>query len=317
MVIPRYPDIAPIDLSMRDCLHPRLSMLPDGVSEFTFAGLYLFRRTYRYHISWLPGDKLLVAGEKEGKSFCMLPCGFPDEDSLVRELMDRFGFVKGLGESQADTNWIRLERLGLTVQEDRDNFDYLYLKSDLAELSGRKYHKKRNHVNAFINNYQFDERPLTTANRDDALMILDHWQSRREDRSDYAAAREALVLFEQLNLSGYVVYVDGDAAAYTQGEPLMKGRSFVVHFEKAIDDYRGIYQFINKAFASILPRHYIWINREQDLGDEGLRQSKMTYRPSGFVKKYRVTAAIPQVQEYHPTPVGAAAGEGSSGDPLH
>jgi hypothetical protein len=84
-------------------------------------------------------------------------------------------------------------------------------------------------------------------------------------------------------------------AAYTIGEPLMKGRSFVVHFEKAADGYRGIYQFINKAFAAMLPKHYKWINREQDLGDEGLRQSKMTYRPSGFVKKYRVGRALPEM----------------------
>lgn len=294
---------------MRTALHPRLSMLPDGVSEFTFAGLYLFRRTYRYHLSWLPDERLLVTGRKEGSDFCMLPCGIPEDSGLVRDLLQRFDYIKGLGESHADESWIRLEQLGYLVQEDRDNFDYLYRRSDLAELAGRKYHKKRNHVNAFINNYQYDERPLTMANRDDALMILEHWQSQREDRSDYAAAREALELFEALDLRGYMVYVDGNAAAYTLGEPLMKGRSFVVHFEKAIDDYRGIYQFINKAFASILPRHYIWINREQDLGDEGLRQSKMTYRPSGFVKKYRVAAPVAHDQGELLQPVGAAAGD--------
>jgi hypothetical protein len=62
---------------------------------------------------------------------------------------------------------------------------------------------------------------------------------------------------------------------------------FAVHFEKAIDDYKGIYQFINQAFAQTLPSHYQTINREQDLGDEGLRQAKMTYRPIGFVRKFK------------------------------
>lgn len=282
---------------MRELLHPNLSMLPDGVSEFTFAGLYLFRRTYDYHLSYLPDDHLLITGRKDGQPFCMLPCGIPDDDGLVHDLMDKYGYIKGLGESHADEAWIRLERLGYSVREDRDNFDYIYLKSDLAELSGRKYHKKRNHVNAFVHNYRYDERPLTLANRDDALMILERWQAEREDRSDYDAAREALELFAELDLKGYMVYVEGDAAAYTVGEPLQRGRSFVVHFEKAIDHYRGIYQFINKAFATILPRHYKWINREQDLGDEGLRQSKMTYRPTGFVKKYRVMATEARTAE--------------------
>ncbi len=293
MEIPTYPQTAPISFSMRDELHPRLSMLPDGVSEFTFAGLYLFRRTYDYHLSLLPDERLLISGSKDGSDFFMLPCGFPGDDALVEHLFERYDYLKGLGESIADETRIRLERLGFEMHEDRDNFDYLYLKEDLAELPGRKFHKKRNHVNAFINNYEYDERKLTKAHIDDAVLVLDKWQETQEDRADYDAAREALAYFDELGLKGYMVYVDGRPAAYTLGEALMKGRSFVVHFEKALGDYRGIYQFINKAFATILPRHYRWINREQDLGNEGLRQSKMTYRPSGFVKKYRAGRNIP------------------------
>ncbi|MFP4151607.1 MAG: DUF2156 domain-containing protein [Alkalispirochaeta sp.] len=288
MELPRYPDCAPIDMSMRDALHPRLIMLPDGVSEFTFAGLYLFRETYNYHLSCLPEEKLLISGEKEGKRFFMLPCGIPDDDTLLEELFNRYDYLKGLSERNADDAWVRLEKLGLHVHEDRDNFDYLYLKDDLANLPGKKFHKKRNHVNAFINNYEFDEQALLVRHIPDALGILEAWQAERDDRADYAAAREALERYQELGLKGYIVYVGDTPAAYTVGEALMKGQSFVVHFEKAVDGYRGIYQFINKAFAAMLPKHYKWINREQDLGDEGLRQSKMTYRPSGFVKKYRV-----------------------------
>jgi hypothetical protein len=295
MEIPHYPDTAPIALSMRECMHPRLSMLPDGVSEYTFAGLYLFRGTYNYHVSMLPNDKLVVTGTKQNETFFMLPCGFPDDDDLVNELFSAYDYCKGLSERNADEAWIRLERLGLEVHEDRDNFDYLYLREDLANLAGRKFHKKRNHVNAFINNYHYDERRMTPQSIPEAIGILDAWQATQSDRADYAAAREALERFEELDMVGYMVDVDGTPAAYTLGEPLMKGRSFVVHFEKAIDEYRGIYQFINKAFATILPKHYRWINREQDLGDEGLRQSKMTYRPEGFVKKYRVVR--PQAKE--------------------
>ncbi|MDA3950159.1 MAG: DUF2156 domain-containing protein [Spirochaeta sp.] len=295
MEIPQYPEGAPLDLSMRSDLHPRLSMLPDGVSEFTFAGLYLFRDTYHYQVGQLPGDKLLITGEKEGKEFFMLPCGLPEDQDLVTELFNRYDYLKGLSERNADDAWIALEKLGLTVHEDRDNFDYLYLKQDLAELAGKKFHKKRNHVNAFVNNYEFDEQTLRERHIPDALGILEAWQAGQDDRADYAAAREALERFRELDLKGYIVYVGDTPAAYTIGEPLMKGRSFVVHFEKAADGYRGIYQFINKAFAAMLPKHYKWINREQDLGDEGLRQSKMTYRPSGFVKKYRVGRALPEM----------------------
>mgnify|MGYP006287389549 CR=1 FL=1 len=294
MEIPTYPDAVPIELSLRQHLYPRLSLLPDGVSEFTFAGLYLFRNTYQYRLSRLPDDLLLITGTRHGKRFFMLPCGLPSDQDLLRDLFDHYDYLKGLSERNADAGWVRLEEMGLTVHEDRDNFDYLYLRDDLANLPGKKFHKKRNHVNAFINNYRFDEQSLVARHIPDALSILEEWYRDREDKADYPAAREALERFEELELKGYIVYVEDNPVAYTIGEPLMKGRCFVVHFEKAIDGYRVVYQFINKAFAAMLPKHYRWINREQDLGDEGLRQSKMTYRPSGFVKKYRVDRTPPE-----------------------
>ena len=71
----------------------------------------------------------------------------------------------------------------------------------------------------------------------------------------------------------------------------MGGRSFAIHFEKAVSGYKGVWQFVNQAFASILPEKYETVNREQDLGDEGLRAAKLSYKPAGFVMKYRATAA--------------------------
>ena len=269
-------------------LHPRLSMIPDGVSEYTFAGLYLFRKNYSYRISQLTDSHLVISGEREGKRFFMLPCGFPEDTSLRDQLFDQHDYLKGLSEPNTDDVRIELENAGYTIEEDRNNFDYLYRREDLACLPGKQYHKKRNHVNAFLNNYAYDEQPITDRNTRDAIEVLEEWRREHPGTTDYEAAREALDLRHKLGLKGYLVYVDEKPAAYTLGEPLAKGKSFVVHFEKATGTYRGIYQFINKAFACILPQHYIHINREQDLGDEGLRQAKMTYRPSGFVKKYKV-----------------------------
>jgi hypothetical protein len=97
---------------------------------------------------------------------------------------------------------------------------------------------------------------------------------------------------EYLQLCGGVFYVDEEPAAYTLGEELAQGRVFVIHFEKAIlkKEYRGIYQYVNQAFAALLPDRYELINREQDLGDPGLRQAKESYRPVDFVPKYRAAA---------------------------
>lgn len=293
MSIPTYPSFAPIDLSMRPILHPRLSMLKDGVSEFTFAGLYLFRNTYRYRVSWLPNQTVVISGEKEGKRFFMLPCGLPEDEALLADLFKSHDYLKNLSESDSNAGRIQLEQWGYTIEEDRDNFDYLYLREHLATLPGKQYHKKRNLVNAFLNNYRYEERPMRKHHLQDAFYVLEEWRKAKSEEGDYQAAREALELIDVLNLKGYLYYVEGEPAAYTLGEALARGRSFAVHFEKALDKYKGIYQFVNQAFAAALPKYILYINREQDLGDPGLRQAKMTYRPCGFVKKYRVYPARP------------------------
>jgi uncharacterized protein len=288
MSIPTFPDWADLDISMRGDLHPDLSMLKDGISEFTFAGLYLFRRQYNYRLSQLPDGHIVISGKSDQKRFFMLPCGLPEDDQLLQKLFSVHDYLKNLPEQYAEKERIRLEQMGFCVCEDRDNFDYLYLRKNLAVLAGRKYHKKRNLVNGFINSYSYEERWISSENMSDAREVLETWRSEREEAQDYEAAAEALEMMETLELSGCITYVDGKPAAYSLGEALAKGRAFAVHFEKANGNYKGIYQFINQSFASMLPRHYHYVNREQDLGDPGLRQAKMSYRPDAFVKKFKV-----------------------------
>jgi len=288
MPIPSWPEFAPISLDMKDELHPALNMLPDGISEFNFSNLYLFRGTYGYRVSHLPGGKgCVIEGAKNGKSFFYVPCELPPSP-ILDELMARHDYLKNLSETQAAAHRVHLEAKGWTVAEDRDNFDYIYERADLANLEGKTYHKKRNLVNAFQNSYTGAQRVLTEELVPDALKVLDEWMAERGHQGDYDAAREALERFEYLGLRGCVYYVDGQSAGWCLGEALARGRMFTIHFEKAIDRFKGVYQYINQAFAQHLPGCFTVINREQDLGDEGLRQAKMTYRPSGFVKKYRV-----------------------------
>jgi hypothetical protein len=285
MLIPDFPEYVPLGIELRDEMYPRLNMTADGVSEYTFSNLYLFRKRYNYRVSRVPEKTLIVSGERDGKKFFMTPCDIPGREAL-ETLFETHDYWKGLSDSVLCPNRIHLEQWGITAVEDRDNFDYLYLREELAELSGKKYHKKRNLVNAFINSYTYEERPLTRELVPQAVAVLERWREDKGFDGDYVAAREALELFEDLGMQGAMYYVDGVPAGWCLGESLAKGKMFAIHFEKGIDSYKGIYQFINQAFAAALPRHYTHINREQDLGDEGLRQAKMTYRPSGFVRKY-------------------------------
>ncbi len=284
MIIPTYPDSEEIKIEMRPLLHPLFYSLEDGVSEYTFANIYLFRNRYSYRISKLDDAHYVIRGEKDGKRFFLLPFGLPGKIRL-EELFRDCGYLKLVPESLV----AQLSGNGYAIEEDRDNFDYLYLRDKLANLDGKKLHKKRNLVNSFVNNYTFHGKTLWSDNIPDAVRILDGWREARGTiGDDYDATKEALRLYEELGLRGSIVYTDGEAAGFTIGEDLKNGTSFAIHFEKALEKYKGIYQFMNKCFASLLSDKYETINREQDLGDEGLRQAKESYKPVGFVKKYVV-----------------------------
>jgi len=281
--IPAYPEMAEITLGMRPSLHPAFKKLGSGVSEFTFASIYLFRKTHNYSISALGGSNYIITGRDGDRPFFMLPFGLPDTE-VLRGLFERFSSMKCVTVAQAP----ELIKAGFPVSEDRDNFDYLYARSDLSTLAGRRFHRKKNLVNFFTGHYNYEGRPLLDEYIPDALSVLEGWRAERDSDGDYPAAKEALAMCTPLQLCGGIYYVDGKPAAYTLGEELGP-KTFAVHFEKGLDRYKGLMQFVNLSFASILTGLYDTVNREQDLGDEGLRKAKMSYRPAGFIKKYRAS----------------------------
>lgn len=282
-LIPSYPEFTDITLEMRPVLHPWLSGLETGVSECSFAELYLFRGIYGYRVSALPGTGSYVFSGADGEGgFFMLFSGLPEGD-VLDDLFARFGSMRAATAAQAS----ELESRGLRAEEDRDNFDYLYRRDEMERLSGRRFHRKKNLVNYFRGHYDYEGRPLADEYIPGALSVLERWGEGRDDPGDYGPAREALERCGELHLCGGIYYVDGEPSAYTLGEELAP-EVFVIHFEKAVEGVKGLYQFIFQSFASILPEKYVYINREQDLGEPGLRKAKMSYHPAGFVEKFRV-----------------------------
>jgi hypothetical protein len=283
-MISRYPTFTPLSFSDRPFLDPLFRVLPDGISELTFAGMYCFAAPYDYHLAQMDDDTLVFSGkDKGGERFFLSPFRLPSP-GFLNELLNRFPSMKLASEAQAES----LAQMGYTVSEDRDNFDYLYNRTDLAQLAGRALQKKRNLVHRFTREHSYRAVPLTTAEVADALFVLDTWRAYYNDQADYQSSRLALENLEELNLHGRVVYADEKPAGYSLGETYALGRMFVVHYEKALPEMKGLSQFVNMEFAQSLPSTIQWINREQDVGELGLRQAKLTYRPSGFVKKFRV-----------------------------
>lgn len=294
MSIPEYPEFAPISPDMQSEMEFYLKRLPDGISELTFLNLYLFRHNYKYQVT--KTEKLLIIiGEYNGESFFITPCCTVNVE-ITKELLAKYKKWMILSKSFLDnnTNVFNLPFLKeLKIEEDRDNFDYVYLRKDLAELKGKDFHKKKTHINKFEKSYdKITIKPLTLENVEDAKKVLEEWNSTKPDsnpeNSDYEAALEALSILSRTSMMGIILYVWDEPVAWTLAEITQNNKTAVILFEKALASYKGSFQYINYAFAGYLPEYIEFINREQDLGDEGLRQAKMTYKPIKFIKKYRI-----------------------------
>ena len=289
-VIARYPEFSPLSLEAVQAIKAHLQGLKDGISELTFGSLYFFRNFYKYKISRFNEHTLLFLGEERQKPF-FFTIGAPLPVSTIKELYRDCVYWKLISESYLNNNQALFQNFTALPTEDRDNFDYLYTRLSLSTLSGKQLHKKKNHVNGFLQNYpDFTLKKLDADTQKDAYKILDIWATEQNDLqdTDYEAAQQALTLPQIANFLGLVLYVQGIPVAWCLAELIVQETIAVVHFEKARTDFRGSYQYINYAFAQSLPEQVVYINREQDLGDEGLRHAKMSYKPEGFIKKYRL-----------------------------
>ncbi|RII26815.1 MAG: hypothetical protein CXR31_10450 [Geobacter sp.] len=289
MEIPPYPDARDLTLADKPFLDGIFSLLQPRVSEYTFANLYLFRAPHAYRLTMV-GDSLVVLGRGYGAEEYFLPPLTGKKDSAVHFLLN-----KGLTLAMADDDFIEtyLAGEGVEVVEDRDNFDYLYLRQDLAELSGNRFHKKKNRLNYFTNRHGYTVELYSGNHLAGSVALLGEWFRVREKMEspsitqEVAATREALERAEDLGLSGVVVVVKDVVKAFALGERLNKTTS-VCHFEKADPFLDGVPQLVDREFNRLLFTDCRFVNREQDLGEPGLRSAKLSYHPVELVRKYRV-----------------------------
>ena len=176
------------------------------------------------------------------------------------------------------------------VEYDRDVADYVYLSERLISLSGKKYHGKRNHINRFKENHEWTYEPITDDNALECIVMLMQWKinncaAANEGMSEeVCAAKNALMYYKELGLTGGLIRSEGVIIAFSLGEPISDDM-FAVHFEKAFSNIQGAYPIINQQFVRHEASEYKYINREEDCGDEGLRKAKMSYRPEMMVEK--------------------------------
>lgn len=271
--------------------------------ERTFANVYLWSR--QYPVKWaIVENALLFKSEDETHLSFAYPAG--EALDVQRAIEWLLKYCKERGKpfrmyNLTPDNFAQLEEWypgRFQIEYDRDSADYIYESEKLATLSGKKLHGKRNHINKFKALYEdrWSYEVMTRDNVEDCFQMALQWRDQNgceEDphkRSEICVTMNALRLFEELELRGGVLRVDKKVVAFTLGEPVCSD-TFVVHIEKAFAEVEGAYPMINQQFVEHECRDFLYVNREEDTGAEGLRKAKLSYRPVFLVEKGNVKEA--------------------------
>ena len=267
---------------------------PEAVGcEVNFVSAYLWSHEYAIKTAVFDDTLIKAYYRSDGSvwGYCM-PAGKNVRgavetvfaDAAERNQRACFGYL-----SRRERDWLESLYPGrFLFTRAEETQDYIYKAADLAALPGKKYHAKRNHISRFFRTYgDVCVEEITPGNAADALSVAEQWciENGIDCRTygEYFVIREALDNLCELDMRGILLYVGGKPIAMALGSELSPV-CFYINFEKALTSYDGSYAVINNEFAKRLD--YTFINREEDLGLEGLRKSKLSYQPAIIYERY-------------------------------
>lgn len=273
---------------------------PLVLSDTIFTNLFIWRSYYRPLWAEAHGCICLVATPEGEEASGLPPIGGGDQLAALDFTLEYLKTLtatpifKRMPEHLAEK--IEAASRPYICEHDRDNDDYIYPREQLCSLSGRKMHQKKNHYNYFINHYQFECLPVTPELMPELLAVQDSWLATKEERNipsnhlkhEIESVHELLLHFEELGQMGLAIRIDNRIMGFTIGE-VMSPDTVLVHLEKADYEIRGLFVAISSFFCRQFPTDVTYVNREQDLGLEGLRQSKESLKPDHMRRKFIVT----------------------------
>ncbi len=290
-------------LSIEDAglFHQHLGGYPFSSYEYSFASLYQWRKLCQTQYCLLDDVIVVMKTERGMGPFFMQPINIDSTkiDAVVAQLVhykQSHPEMKYLfGDVEASFFEQLIERYGsdLTYTEDADNYDYIYNSGDLITLSGNRYHRKKNQYNQFVHNYEYEIRDIRDEQvRRDCMEFAFHWYENnpQEDsvlRYELTGVRDVLSHLEKLRVRGIAVYIRDQIVGFAFGERV-NDEMAIIHCEKGDTSYSGVYAFLNRTLVETHFSDVALINRQEDMGIEGLRRAKMAYNPTRLEKKFFV-----------------------------
>ena len=262
--------------------------------ELTFANFYLWHE--HYHTFYVEMDGFLIfISEHDGKRYASMPIGSGDKKALFEKLAKEFktdGYEFHLN-CITHQMYEEIEEMfpGMfEIEYERDYADYIYSVEKLTFLKGKKLHGKRNHIANFKKNNDWVYEDITDENVNECIDMAYRWRCMNgcdgdpEKHAELCVTINALSERKELGLTGGLIRADGNVIAFTLGEKA-GGNAFNIHIEKAYADIQGAYPMINQQFVEHNLSSYDYVNREEDVGSEGLRKAKLSYYPDILLEK--------------------------------
>ena len=292
---------------------PFYAMRHNMTCDSVFLESYVWKDYYNVRYAIWENKALLWLMENEGRCFSAMPLcreeDLPGAFAAIEEYFNEelgYPLVINLADEYA-VKYLNLPEDKYLVEEQVDSRDYLYNGDAMRSLAGKKLHKKKNRVNAFKREYEgrYEYRRLCCSDSHDVWVFLDRWRQQKgeevEEHLDYEVKgiHDILKNCSEFSIHMGGVYIDGQMEAFTIGSYNPVEHMAVIHIEKANPEINGLYQFINQQFLIEEFPEAEWVNREDDMGLEGLRKAKMTYYPADYARKYLVEQLLNGSKGYH------------------
>jgi hypothetical protein len=285
--LPRFPEFKRVGLEDKAVLEGFIERFPSEACEVNFANIYTWRDYERTQFTTINDNLCLFCRPGPDPAFFLPPLG----TNRIRETIEAcLSFCPRL--ACVPESFLQ-NCQGFHWEEDKNNFDYVYRSSDLIHLRGKKYDGKRNRIKKFEKSCNSQYLRLRPEHLEACRLLFEGWcaakirQDGQIGPAQRVAVLEALARFNELNLLGGAVEVQGRLEAFSIGGKL-KGDTAVIHIEIANPATEGLAQFINREFVKTEWAAYEYINREQDMGVTGLRRAKMSYYPCRLIRKFIV-----------------------------
>ncbi len=284
--VPSFPDFRKIFSADKELFESYYSKHPQETSELTFTNFFIWRDCDVSEMTSVNGNICIVARPGTEPPYFFEPLGEERMEETIDTCLSHVPRFSRVTEKFAKEHFEG--KSGYRVEPVRDHFDYIYRTEDMIALKGKKYDGKRNKIKRFLKNNIPIYQKLSADVVPDCLKLLDKWvRSKKPGACIDGPIREALNDLSGLSVEGAAIKINGKVEAFTIGETLNRDTA-VIYIEVANPDIDGLSQHINQQFCRNEWAHFTYINREQDMGDVGLRKAKMSYHPVKLIPKYDV-----------------------------